>query len=54
MGRGYGNYPDRNKLSSGGFLPALGNFLLNFVVAVTWLGRWTIRLLAGLWQRWGK
>lgn len=27
------------------------NFLLNFGIAVVWLGRWTIRWAARLWQR---
>lgn len=39
---------------SGGRGSFLLNFLLNFGVAVVWLGRWTIRLAAKLWQRWSR
>lgn len=37
-----------------GWLDAALNFLLNFGVAVVWLGRWTIKLASRLWQRWEK
>ncbi|MGM9539082.1 hypothetical protein [Anaerovibrio sp.] len=37
-----------------GWLDAALNFLLSFGVAVVWLGRWTIRLASGLWQRWKR
>ena len=37
-----------------GILDFALNFLLNFGIAVVWLGRWAIRLAAGLWQRWSR
>ena len=37
-----------------GALDSLLNFLLSFGIAVVWLGRWTIRLAAKLWQRWSR
>lgn len=37
-----------------GWLEAVLNFLLNFGVAVVWLGRWTIRLAARFLQRWER
>lgn len=39
---------------SRGALDSLLNFLLSFGIAVAWLGRWTIRLAARLWQRWSR
>ncbi len=39
---------------SRGALDFLLNFLLSFGIAVVWLGRWTIRLAAKLWQRWSR
>ncbi len=34
----------RNVLSKVSFWYGVGNFLLNFAIAIVWLGRWTIRL----------
>lgn len=47
--KGRGGFPAEH-----GWLEAVLNFLLNFGVAVVWLGRWTIRLASRLWQRWEK
>lgn len=41
----------RNTLSREGSWRSLGNFLLNFGVAIVWLGRWTIRLVKRLGQK---
>lgn len=35
----------RDKLAAGGIGSGIKNFGLNFLIAVVWLGRWTIRLL---------
>ena len=42
---------ERNTLSGGSFWHMLGNFLLNFAVAIVWLGRWTIRLTRKLLRK---
>ncbi|MDD3115051.1 MAG: hypothetical protein PHQ44_04885 [Anaerovibrio sp.] len=41
----------RNRLSAESFGSRLGNFLLNFGIAVVWLGRWTIKQLGRLWEK---
>lgn len=37
------NRQQRNYLAQEGILPRIGNFLLNIFLAITWLGRWTIK-----------
>lgn len=44
----------RNTLAQRGFWLLVSNFLMNFVIAVVWLGRWTIKLVLRLWKRWGR
>ena len=41
----------RNILSKGSFWLGVGNFLLNFAIAIVWLGRWTIRLTKKLFRK---
>lgn len=44
----------RDVLARPGFWLAIGNFLLNFGVAIVWLGRSTIKIGSKLWRRWGR
>ncbi|MDD7655510.1 MAG: hypothetical protein PUJ23_01795 [Veillonellaceae bacterium] len=41
-----------NRLGQQSFWYSLGNFFLNFAIAVVWLGRWTIKLLKQCWRKW--
>jgi hypothetical protein len=41
----------RDKLASGSFFRNVLNFFANFSWALVWLGKWSIRLLKGLFRR---
>ena len=43
-----------DKLARQSFWHGVGNFVLNFAIAVVWLGRWTIRLAKRCWQKWRR